>query len=314
MKRHGNLFEKIVDIENIRLAHLNARKGKTGYTEVIMVDAEVDKYCYEIQRLLTTKEFTTAEYEVFVKKDKGKLRDIYKLPYFPDRIVQHAIMQVVEPIWKKSLIADTYQSIKGRGVHKVLPKVVKAVQTGKVRYCLKMDVKKFYPSVDKEIMKLVVRKKIKCKDTLWLLDDIIDSNCKGLPIGNYISQYLGNLYLSELDHKIKEVLGAKYYYRYCDDMIILGNTKDWLHQIRRYIEGALDDIRLTLKRDHSVRPVHLGVDVLGYVVTPDQVRVRRSIKERMKRNYSVKNAPSYNGWLTHCDGYNLQTKLKEEMK
>lgn len=115
-------------MDNIRLAHKNARKGKTAYPEVKMVDADITKYCYEIQRLLTTKEFTTAEYEMFVKKDKGKLREIYKLPYFPDRIVQHAIMQVVEPIWRGTLIADTYQSIKGRGVHKVLPKVIRAVQ------------------------------------------------------------------------------------------------------------------------------------------------------------------------------------------
>ena len=312
MKRYGNLFEKIVNINNIRLAHKNARKGKTDYTEVKMVDIDIDKYCYEIQRLLTTKEFTTAEYEMFVKKDKGKLREIYKLPYFPDRIVQHAIMQIVEPIWKGSLIADTYQSIKGRGVHKVLPKVVKAIQIDKVKYCLKMDVKKFYPSIDKGIMKSIIRKKIKCKDTLWLLDDIVDSNCNGLPIGNYISQYLGNLYLSEIDHKLKEVLKVKYYYRYCDDIIVLCNSKEELHNIRKFVEKELNKLLLTLKRDYNVHPVYTGVDVLGYIVTSSKVSVRKNIKSRMIANYSDNSAASYNGWLTHCNGYILKLKLEKD--
>lgn len=314
MKRHGNLFEKIVDIDNIKLAHKNARRGKTNYTEVKMVDADIDKYCYEIQRLLITKEFTTAEYEMFVKKDKGKLREIYKLPYFPDRIVQHAIMQITEPIWKGTLIADTYQSIKGRGVHKVLSKVKKAVQIDKVKYYLKMDVKKFYPSINKPIMKQIIRKKIKCKDTLQLLDDIIDSNCVGLPIGNYISQYLGNLYLSELDHKLKEVIGIKYYYRYCDDMIILANTKEELHTIRKYVEIELNKLELVLKKDYRVHPTIGGINVLGYVVTSNNTRVRRSIKTRMKDRYCAVNAPSYNGWLVHCNGQNLTNKLRKGLK
>ncbi len=127
MKRYGNLFEKIVDIDNIKLAHKNARKGKSGYKDVQVVNADIDRFCKNIQELLISKKFNTAEYVMFTKNDKGKIREIYKLPYYPDRIIQHAIMQVVEPIWKKTLITDTYQSIKGRGVHKVLPKIKKAV-------------------------------------------------------------------------------------------------------------------------------------------------------------------------------------------
>lgn len=310
MKRHGNLWDKIVDIGNIKLAHKNARKGKTKYKAVQEVDRDLEACCLKIQELLVSKTFTTSEYKTFTKVDRGKTREIHKLPYFPDRIVQHAIMQVVEPIWKKTLIADTYQSIKGRGVHKVLPKVVKAVQQDGVKYCLKMDVKKFYPSVDTQIMKQVVRKKIKCKDTLWLLDNIVDSSKKGLPIGNYISQYLGNLYLSEIDHKMKEVVKLKHYYRYCDDVVVLANSKKVLHEVRRTVEELLSKMNLTLKKDYRVHPSICGVDLLGYIVTAKKASVRSNIKKRMFRNYSETSAPSYDGILKHCDGYALQVKLK----
>ena len=113
MKRYGNLYDKLCDIENIKLAHKNARKKKTHYKEVKEVDKDVDYYCNEIRDMLISKSFKNSPYEIFIKNDKGKRREIYKLPYYPDRIIHHAIVQVVEPIWKKTLITDTYQSIKG---------------------------------------------------------------------------------------------------------------------------------------------------------------------------------------------------------
>lgn len=176
-----------------------------------------------------------------------------------------------------------------------------------------MDVKKFYPSIDKSIMKNVVRKKIKCTDTLWLIDDIIDSNCNGLPIGNYISQYLGNLYLSEIDHKLKEGIRVKHYFRYCDDIIILCDSKPELHRIRKYVNKELKLLKLCLKKDYSVRPTSVGVDVLGYVVTGYTIGVRRSIKDRMKARYTTKSAPSYNGWLSHCNGHILKLVLDKRI-
>ena len=128
MKRYGNLFKDIVDIDNIKLAHKNASKRKKHYTEVKMVDSDIDYYCKLIQDMLVNKTYTVSEYKIKHKKDKNKIRKLYILPYFPDRIIQHAIMQVVEPIWKKSLINDTFQSIKGRGVHKAKKRVEEAVQ------------------------------------------------------------------------------------------------------------------------------------------------------------------------------------------
>ena len=118
MKRYGNLFHKITDIENIKLAHKNASKGKGKYKEVKMVNSDIDYYCNQIKEMLDNKTFKNSPYTMMKKNDKGKIREIHKLPYYPDRIIHHAIMQVLEPIWKKTLIPNTYQSIKGRGIHK----------------------------------------------------------------------------------------------------------------------------------------------------------------------------------------------------
>lgn len=304
MKRYGNLFEKIVDLDNIILAHTNARKGKTKYKEVEKVDKDILLHCKEIQHLLISKGFKSSEYTMFIKYDKGKDREIFKLPYFPDRIIQHAIMQVVEPIWKKSLIQSTYQAIKGRGVHSCLARVKKAVNTSGVKYCLQVDVKKFYPSIDNKLLKIVVRKKIKCKDTLWAIDTIIDGH-QGVPIGNYISQYLGNLFLSELDHIMKEVYRVPNYFRYCDDIIVIDEDKELLHLHLVKLREWLFSKKLQLKENYQVYEItdNRPVDCLGYDVTPSKVYVRKRILHNMYKavnNKKVSSLPSYLGWFAHC--------------
>lgn len=162
MKRYGNLYPLIWDLENIKLAHKNARKGKLHYQEVQTVNANEEKYALEIQELLRNKTFKNSEYEIFIKNDSGKERTIYKLPYFPDRIIHHCIMQVLEPIWVKTLIADTYSSLKGRGIHKGVNRIKKALDDKETtQYCLKMDVKKFYPSIDHNVLKSIIKSREK---------------------------------------------------------------------------------------------------------------------------------------------------------
>lgn len=315
MKRVGNLYSKICDIENIRLAHRNARKGKTFYKEVKMVDADEDKYCNNIADMLRTHNFVNSEYIEFTKIDKGKSRVIHKLPYYPDRIVHHAMMQVLEPIWKTVLIADTFQSIVGRGVHKGKSRIEPVIRSGNVNYCLKLDIKKFYPSINNEILKSIVRRKIKCSETLRLLDVVIDS-IKGLPIGNYLSQYLGNLYLTYFDHYVKEELKVEYYYRYCDDMVMLSSSKKYLHSvlasIRRYLE---DSLNLTIKGDYQVFPISRGVDFLGFRFFSKYTLIRKSIATNLKRasrklikfpnSKTISGFVSYYGWTVTGDGRNL---------
>lgn len=314
MKRYGNLYYKIVGIENLKLAHKNARKGKVKYKEVIEVDNNIDFYIDQLHEILTDSTYRCSEYKRFIKKDSGKEREIFKVPYFPDRIVQHAILQVVEPIWKKTLINDTFQAIKGRGVHKCKKKVEKVVQRLGKKYCLQIDVKKFYPSIQNDVLKKVIRKKIKCRDTLQLIDNVIEGH-EGVPIGNYISQYFGNLVLSPIDHYCKEVLKAEYYYRYCDDIIVISDDKDYLHRVRLTIDKLLSDVKLSMKGNYQVYKItdSRGVDCFGYTIYPTITKLRKSIAKAFIKSCTQEDnklsLSAYYGWIKHLPaGIGIWTK------
>ncbi len=274
-----------------------------------------------IQQMLRQKTYKTSSYICFQTRCSGKVREISKLPYFPDRIVHHAIMQVVGPIWFRTLIADTYACIPGRGIHQAAKKIRRALlDQDAARYCLKCDVKKFYPSVDHDILKAIIRQRIKDPDLLWLLDGIIDS-APGIPIGNYLSQHFGNLYLSDLDHWLKEQAGCKHYYRYCDDLVILHGDKGLLHELRKKIEHYLwGRLHLELKGNWQVFPVkERGVDFLGYRFFPGYTLARKRIAAKFKRKVHrvcqkgrvmepsavVNSLMSYHGWFMHADCRNL---------
>jgi len=273
--------------------------------------------------MLKDKTFRNSEYEVFTRKFEQKEREIFKLPYFPDRIIHHCIMQVLEPIWKKTLIRDTYSSIKGRGLHDGARRVKKALKDVQgTQYCLKMDVRKFYPSVNHAVLKQIIRRKIKCKDTLWLIDEIIDST-SGVPIGNYLSQYFGNLYLCSLDHFIKEYHRVKYYFRYCDDLVLLANRKKRLRRILKTIINFLKDIKLLPKKNYQISPVDdRGIDFLGYRFFHNFILLRKSIVKKFKTkiDYALNNwvysnkqtivngIMSYWGWFKFGDCKTLVNK------
>ncbi len=302
-------------MENLHEAHKRASRGKQHYREVKMINADPEMFLQKIRAMLTEKTFRNSPYIMMIKNEYGKRREILKLPYFPDRIIHHAIMNVVEPIWTAQLIRDTWASIKGRGIHKGVRRIKQSLlDRENTQYCLKMDVRKFYPSVDNEIMKQIIRNKIKDENLLWLIDEIIDS-AEGLPIGNYLSQFMSNIYLSGLDHWIKETLGAKYYFRYCDDMVLLGSSKSELHKQRVLIGDYLkDNLNLQLKYDWQVFPVDVrGIDFLGYRFFHDYTLVRKSIVKRFKRKYkqnSTKSIPAYWGWFKWADSYNLVKKYE----
>jgi len=330
MKRYGNLYEKIYDMDNLRLAHKNARKGKGWYKEVIMVDSDEERYLTMLQNMLIEKTYKTSEYITFTKQDGTKERLIYKLPYFPDRICQWAIMQVIEPIIIKSLTKDTYSALPGRGIHQAKNRLQTAIHTDVVntQYTLKLDVKKYYPSIDHDILKAKYRRLFKDDDLLWILDEIIDSTPgnKGIPIGNYLSQYSGNFYLSAFDHWIKEVKKVQYYFRYMDDVVILSATKQELHRLKREIDDYfLIELKLTIKDNWQVFPTAIrGIDFVGYRIFFDYALLRKStcktFKKRMRginkkclsgleMNYSEWcSINSYKGWLMHCNSYRLSMK------
>lgn len=291
MKRIGNLYEKIYDIENLRLAHKQARRGKSFYTEVKLIDENEDEYLYRLQDMLIHKTYHTSKYEVFEKKEGKKIRKIYKLPYFPDRICQWAIIQVIEPYLMRTLTDDTYSALPDRGVERARRKMVRALKTDPENtvWCLKIDISKYYPNVNIEKLKLKYRRLFKDNDLLWLLDEILDSNPDtGVPIGNYISQYSGNIYLSDFDHRVKEVYHIKHYFRYMDDMVFLSSSKEELQNLIKEITKYLaDEYDLKVKDSWSLfRVEDRGIDFVGYVFRHDSIRLRKSIAHSIKKTSS----------------------------
>jgi RNA-directed DNA polymerase len=313
MKRFNNLYQRICSIENLIAADLIARKGKLRQRGVIEHDKNRAKNIEDLHRELTGKTYRTSEYTIFTIFER-KERIIFKLPY-KDRIVHHAVMNVLEPIFVSTFTANTYSCIKKRGIHAAAAAVKSALKdTAGTVYCLKLDIKKFYPNVDHAILKKLLRRKIKDLDLLWLLDGIIDS-AEGLPIGNYLSQYFANFYLAYFDHWIKEEKHVKYYFRYADDMVILADNKPCLHQllyeIRRYLQVNL---KLIVKGNYQLFPVKdRGIDFVGYVFFHTHTLLRKSIKQSfarmLKRNNNAGSVASYTGWAKHCDSKHLVKKL-----
>ena len=331
MKRKGNLFEKIIHKQNIHKAILNARKGKTKRPSIKKVDENLTEEINKIHNALKNKTYVIAKYETETRMERGKLRKLYKLPYNPDRIIQHAIIQVIEPVLSKTFITDTYQSIKGRGCHKAKKKIIRMLKSNKeTKYILKIDVEKYYPNINNKILKNMLRKKIKCKPTLELLDLLIDS-VKGLAIGNYISQILGNFYLSYFDHFVKEKLKVKNYVRYADDMVFMLDSKAKLAEIKRTIDYYFKHkLKIKIKRNWQIFPfISRGLDFLGFRFFKNFTILRKSIKKSYLKTVKkiIKKKPilsminslmSYYGWIKATNSYNLLTStftsvLKEKI-
>lgn len=317
MKRINNLYEQIYSIFNLELADQLAGKGKTKTYGVITHRADQQMNLLKLQRMLMDKTYRTSKYQVF-KVYEPKEREVYRLPYFPDRIAHHAIMNVLEPIFVRSFTTDSYSCIKGMGLHKASRRLAKALKdTSYSKYCLKLDITKFYPSVDHDILKSMLRRKFKDEDLLWLLDEIIDS-ADGLPIGNYLSQYLANFYLTGLDHWLKEVKGVRYYFRYADDIVILAPDKKMLHQLRTDIAEYLEtNLKLRVKGNYQVFPVSSrGIDFLGYVHFPEYIWIRKNIKKNfvkaVKSGKPRSSIASYLGWTKHANCRNLERKILNE--
>lgn len=313
MKREGNIFNKIYDINNLKLADKKARRGKSNQKDLIKHDLNKDDNIVNLYHILKNKEYKTSKYHIFKLYD-GKEREIYKLPYYPDRIVHHGIMNILEPIFISTFTKNTYSCIKKRGIHKAQKDLIKALKDkDNTLYCLKLDSKKFYPSINHEILKKLLKRKFKDKDLLDLLFEIIDSS-PGVPIGNYLSQFLANFYLTYFDHWLKENKKVKYYFRYCDDIVILNKDKKYLNnllkEIKEYLNKKLD---LEVKNNHQVFEISKrGIDFIGYVFYHTHILLRKSIKLRfirmIKYNKNYKSIASYKGWLIHCNSINLRNK------
>lgn len=323
MKRYDCLYEDITNIFNLHTAHRNACKGKGHYKEVQQVNDNKYEMLDKLHEDLVNKRFTTSKYKI-KKIYEPKERTIYALPYYPDRITQHAIMQVLQPIWDKMFIYDLYSAIPGKGIHKAITRLRYFLnRKQETQYCLQFDIKSYYPSMNHEILMNQIKHKIKCKDTLWILNDIINSIADetNIPIGNYLSQYFGNIYLNGLDHFLKEKHGVKQYIRYNDDGIILSSSKKHLWYLLDEIENYVNlKLGLTLNAKTRIYPVDkTGIDFLGYKTYPTHCLLRKRTVNKFKNKlvkiknmdivgneqHIVSSVMSYVGWMQHANCYNL---------
>lgn len=299
-----------------------------------------------IQQRLIDETHVTAKYREFTILDRDKEREICDLPYYPDRIVHWAVMLQVEPIIVSTFINTSYAAIPGRGAHLALTRIVNDINNDVqgTQYCLKLDVHKYFPSIDHDILMAQLKRKIKCKSTLAFFRELIESyhsklTGRGVPIGNYPSQYFGNFYLTPFDHWLKETTflfknkegklenrKVHYYYRYMDDMIILSDSKEFLHYLRKRIDKYLQKhLNVWLKDNYQVFPVDIrGIDFMGYRTFRNYILLRNGTKRRLnraardiKKNISRRGyitahersvLASYNGILKWCNGKRLYWK------
>lgn len=311
MKREKDLFAKITSIPNLAEALHNASKGKGHYREVRKAMQSPLAVVYSIHELLESGTFKNSKYHVFQRKCSRKTRLISRLPFYPDRIVHHAVVRVLEPMFMNMFITQTYSTIPGRGVHLAVSHIKKAlIKKEETRYCLKIDIQKYYPSINHDILLSQIKRKIKDPKTLKLIEEIVRS-APGVPIGNLISQWFGNVYTAGFDRWVKEHLKCKYYFRYCDDMIFLASNKEtlrtWLRLIRQYLQ---QELKLTIKDNYQIFPVEKrGIDFLGYRFFHGYTLVRKSILTAMKRKlHKERSMASYYGWIIHADSFRLRQK------
>ena len=367
-----DLFNSICSMDNLYRAYQNAKSGKGWYKEVKQIEKRPFYYLAGLQYMLKNHLFKTSEYEIFILNEGKKKRDVYKLPFFPDRIAQWAILQVIEPFLVANMTADTYSAIPGKGIQPIVNDLRGYYKTKRVdgkkksvwvpsillsdeentRYCYKIDLHHYYQSINHEVLKQKFRKVFKDPELLWLLDEIVDSintateedlielslsgeievdPNTGIPIGNYMSQYSGNFYLSSFDHWVKEELHVKHYYRYMDDVVIFASSKEELHEIHRKVTAYTRDyLHLNIKGNYQIFPTKgRGVDFVGYRFFGEYTLLRKSTAINFKRKMRAcrkkmeNNIPptysewcsfnSYKGWLGNCDSYRLFKKYIEPL-
>lgn len=301
MKRYGNLFDSIISFENLYHASLKARRGKRMKEGCATFEMNRESELWRLHDELVSGTWQPGAYREFTIYERTP-RKISAAPY-RDRIVHHALCNVIEPIFDRCFIHDSYACRTGKGTHAALERFTRFAQQN--RYVLKTDIRKYFPSIDHQQLKMKIRRKIKCPRTLDLTDLIIDSSNpqdqvnhhfpgdnlftpferrRGIPIGNLTSQFFANLYLDALDHFVTEELKPKGYIRYVDDITVFGDDKKRLWDMKAAMSVFLEADRLLLHpRKTIVQPVSEGTDHVGYRVFPDRRLMRKDVCRRFVR-------------------------------
>ncbi len=301
MRRHGGLWPEIVSFANLHAAAVEALRGKRGRVYAGRFFRDLESNLLGLQKELLAQRYTPGAYRTFWIQDP-KPRLISAAP-FRDRVVHHALVRVIEPFFERRFIHHSYACRRGKGTHAALAQFVTWARSS--RHVLKLDVRKFFPSIDHDILKARLRRTLKDADTLWLCDLIIDGSNeqepvgvyfpgddlfsplarrRGIPIGNLTSQFFGNVYLDPLDHHVTDELRCGRYLRYVDDFCCFADDKAELSELRARLSGYLDGLRLRLNEGKSrVRRVSEGITFLGFVVRAGTLRLAQGAVRRQRR-------------------------------
>lgn len=346
MKRYGGLYDQVCDFRNLLRAAQQAQRGKRTKANVARFNFHLERELIALRRALRDKTWQPGPYVSFhVYEPKKRL--ISAAPY-RDRVVHHALCAVIEPFFERVFIHDSYANRKGKGTHRAVDRFTDFCRQN--RYVLQCDIKKYFPSIDHDILYGIIARKIKDPDVLWLVRRIIDSSNpqepvydyfpgddlfspverrKGIPIGNLTSQFFANIYLSGFDHFVKRSLGGRAYIRYTDDFVLLSNDKHYLHAAKEAMAAYLEGLRLKLHpRKSQVFPVSQGTCFLGYRIftthrrlkTQNIHRARRRLR-RLRTDYArghvsiAQVSRSVQSWVAHAvhaDTYRLRQHVLGE--
>jgi len=338
LKTFLHLYKEITSLDNLFQAWEEFKKEKRTKIDVGDFERHLEDNIFELHQALENKTYRHSDYTGFYIRDP-KVRHIHKA-VVKDRIVHHALFKVLNPIFESTFISDSYSCRKDYGTHKGFKKLVsysRKVSKNYTQNCwaLKCDIKRFFDSVDHDILLGLIKLKIKDPDIMWLLEEIIRGfemeKSKGIPIGNLTSQLFSNIYLNEFDQFIKKELKVKHYVRYADDFIILD-------QSRKALLSAIEDIKIFLDqrlklslhpRKVSLRKLTWGFDFVGYVALPHHQVVRTKTKKRIFRKITWKikdyklreievvtlnqSIQSYFGILKHADTFEIEENLRNHI-
>jgi retron-type reverse transcriptase len=281
MKTHKRLWDKFISRENFELAAKKAVKSKKSKRSVKNFLRNKDENIEKLRRALIDGTYRTSKYETFIIYEP-KQRIIYKLPLYPDHVLHHALINVLGPIWQGEFIHDSYACIPGRGLLSASQRTMQFVRRNK--YVLQCDIRKFFPSINHEIMKDIVRRKVNDRRLMRVLSEVIDSvgGNTNLPIGNLTSQWMGNVYLNELDMFVKHVLHWRDYIRYCDDFCLYGDDKQKLRDAKSKIVKFLrENLNMELSKS-AVKRTSDGIGFIGYRHFKNFVLIRKKPGHRLK--------------------------------
>ncbi len=327
MKAEELSYVDIITIDRLFQAWDEFKKEKRNKKDVQVFERHLEDNLFELYRQLKKQTYRHGTYQDFYVTDP-KIRHIHKSKV-KDRVLHHLLYKYLYKLFDKHFIYDSYSCRKGKGTHKAVKRLeqfARVVSKNYTRECwsLKCDIKKFFASVDHDILKNLISKKIKDKNIIWLLNNVIDSfssdlgQGKGIPLGNLTSQIFANIYLNELDQFVKHKLKIKYYLRYADDFLILNTSCDtkweeiYLESIKKFLENIL---KLDLHpKKIAIRKLKWGIDFCGYIVLPHYIlprtKTKRRILKKVIQGSDYQALQSYLGYLSHTNSFRLSEELK----